>query len=131
MKDGADDRVELALPSHPKYLPLVRAVAEQGANLAGFPATEVERIVLAVTEGVTNVIRHGSGGRTDQPIRLRLDSPPGHFHLEIEDRGTFVDPAGIASRARDRANVPGACTRRGAREAGPCPPSQPWRCACC
>jgi anti-sigma regulatory factor (Ser/Thr protein kinase) len=95
---AAPDTVEVALPSHPKYLPLVRALVEHGAALAGFDADDCGRIVLAVTEGVTNVIRHGYQGDTARPIGLRLETPAGLFRLEIRDRGRFVDPSEIRSR---------------------------------
>ena len=93
--------VTVALPSHPKYLPLVRALVEQGADAAGFGEEDMQRIVLAVTEGLTNVVRHAYHGDTAQRIDLTLRSPPGLFHLEIHDYGRFVDPAQIASRPLD------------------------------
>ncbi len=93
------DEVFVRLPSHPRFLPLVRALAAEGAEAAGFRGEDRERIVLGVTEGVTNVMRHGYRGATDQAIDLRLYAPPGTFRLEIEDYGEFVDPAQIRSRA--------------------------------
>ncbi|MHC5010760.1 MAG: ATP-binding protein [Planctomycetota bacterium] len=101
MTAAQQDEVQMALPSHPKYLPLVRAVVEHGAVAAGFDEEDCHRIVLAVTEGVTNVIRHSYHGNTDRKIDLVLRSPPGLFHLEISDYGNFVDPAEIESRPLD------------------------------
>jgi anti-sigma regulatory factor (Ser/Thr protein kinase) len=92
------DEVTLVVPSHPKYLPLVRALVEEASSMAGFDSEDRQRILLAVTEGVTNVIRHGYKGRTDRRIDFLLRSPPGTFHLEIADYGQFVDPASIRSR---------------------------------
>jgi anti-sigma regulatory factor (Ser/Thr protein kinase) len=99
--DAAGEDVRLAITSHPKYLPMVRSLVEHGAALAGFGEEERHRIVLAVTEGVTNVIRHGYQGRTDQRIDLLLRSPPGLFHLEIADYGHYVDPSAMRSRPLD------------------------------
>lgn len=95
------DTVQVALRSHPKYLPLVRSVVEHGAQLVGFSQDEVDRIVLAVTEGVTNVIRHGYKGATDQPIDLAIRMFAGELRVEIRDRGRFVDPSSIRSRPLD------------------------------
>jgi anti-sigma regulatory factor (Ser/Thr protein kinase) len=95
------DTVRLVVPSHPKHLPLVRAFVEQAAEIAGFGTDDRERIVLAVTEGITNVIRHSYHGDTDRRIDLTLCAPPGTFHLEIQDYGRFVDPTQIASRPLD------------------------------
>ena len=72
MTDVRSDSLRCTLPSHPKYLPLVRALAEEAAGLAGFDPDERQRIVLAVTEAVTNVIRHAYGGDTARRIDLRL-----------------------------------------------------------
>lgn len=92
------DVVEVALPSHPKFLPLVRALVEESAEVAGFPAEERHSIALAVTEGITNVMRHGYRGSTDRRIDLVLFAPAGEFRIEIHDYGRFVDPDGIRSR---------------------------------
>ena len=92
------DVVEVALPSHPKYLPLVRALVEETAEVAGFSNEERQRIALGVTEGITNVMRHGYGGSTDQRIDLVLSAPAGSFRIEIRDYGSFVDPEEIRSR---------------------------------
>ena len=102
MSAPPDFTLEARMPSHPRYLQLVRLVAGEGAELAGFGEEDRDRIELAVVEGFTNVIRHGYGGRTDQPIELRVRVPTGVLHLEFDDRGTFVDPAKIASRPLDQ-----------------------------
>ena len=98
MTPTGPDVVEVALPSHPKFLPLVRALAEQGAEVAGFSADDRQRIALGVTEGITNVMRHGYGGSTDRRIDLVLHAPAGMFRIDIHDYGRFVDPDGIQSR---------------------------------
>ncbi len=95
------DTVRVALPSHPKFLPLVRALAEQGAHMAGFGEEACERIVLGVTEGVSNVMRHGYGGCKEQRIDLVLHAPEREFRLEVHDYGCFVDPDAIQSRPLD------------------------------
>lgn len=92
------DAVEVTLPSHPKFLPLVRALVEQSAQVAGFSADDRQRIALGVTEGITNVMRHGYGGSTDRRIDLVLHAPAGTFRIDIHDYGRFVDPEAIRSR---------------------------------
>lgn len=102
MSAPPDVTVEVHLVSHPRFLQFVRVLAGEGASLAGFGGDDRDRIELAVVEGFTNVIRHGYGGRTDQRIDLRLESPPGRFRLEIVDWASFVDPSKIASRPLDQ-----------------------------
>ncbi len=98
MTSNNSDVVEVALPSDPKYLPLVRALVEQSAEVAGFSADECQRIALGVTEGITNVMRHGYGGCTHRRIDLLLHAPTGTFRIDIRDYGRFVDPDRIRSR---------------------------------
>ena len=52
------DPVSLILPSSPEYVMLARLVAGQVGRLAGFEPEDVYDLKLAVTEAVTNVIRH-------------------------------------------------------------------------
>jgi anti-sigma regulatory factor (Ser/Thr protein kinase) len=98
MTPAGPDVVEVSLSSHPKFLPLVRALVEQGAEVAGFSAEDRQRIALGVTEGITNVMRHGYGGSTDRRIDLVLHAPAGMFRIDIHDYGRFVDPNEIRSR---------------------------------
>ena len=99
----ATDVVQVTLPSHPKFLPLIRALVERGAEVAGFALTEQQHIALGVTEGVTNVMRHGYGGSTEGRIDLRLAAPSGEFRIEIEDDAPYIEPETI--RSRDLADV--------------------------
>lgn len=97
-----DLQVTLRIPSHPRYLALVRLLAGEGATAAGFPEEERDRIELSVVEGFTNVIRHAYRDRTDQRIDIRVTAPPGRLRVEIEDWGTWIDPSRIASRPLDQ-----------------------------
>ena len=92
------NRVLCSVPSHPKFLPLVRSVVTQGSVLAGFDEDLTHRIVLAVTEAMTNVIRHAYGNRTDRRIDLELGVEPERLRIDLIDYGTFVDPKVICSR---------------------------------
>ena len=98
-----DGRPEVCctLSSHPKYLPLIRAVVQEGAALAGFDSDGKLEILLAVTEGVANVIRHAYANQTDKRIDFELSVDAPTFRLDIIDYGTFVDPKLIASRPLD------------------------------
>lgn len=98
MTGGDTVPLRLTLPSHPRYLPLVRALVQEGAGLAGFDEDLAHRILLAVTEAVTNVIRHAYGGATGERIDVELSAVPDRFELRIVDYGRFVDPQTIESR---------------------------------
>jgi anti-sigma regulatory factor (Ser/Thr protein kinase) len=96
-----NDSVGVRLPSDAKYLPLLRAVVDQGATLAGITSLDRDRVLLALTEAVTNVIRHVYKDRPDQPIELAVRASPGSLRLELTDFGCFVDPSRICSRPLD------------------------------
>ncbi len=57
---GGLDSVSLTLPSSAEYVMLARLVAGQIGRLAGFEPEDVYDLKLAVTEAVTNVIRHAA-----------------------------------------------------------------------
>ena len=57
---GFPDPISLTLPSSPEYVLLARLVMGQAGRLAGLEPEEIYDLKLAVTEAVTNVIRHAS-----------------------------------------------------------------------
>lgn len=89
------------MPSHPQYLPMIRALVREGSSLAGFDDELTATLLLAVTEAVTNVMRHAYGNEVGKPIDFELNAQPETFRLDIIDYGTFVDPKQIASRPLD------------------------------
>ena len=101
MSEAIPDRVTLRVPSDPKYLPMVRAMVDQGAAVAGIGPGDRDRILLAVSEALSNVIRHVYRDRTDRPIDLELALTPGELRLLVTDYGRFVDPSRIVSRPLD------------------------------
>jgi anti-sigma regulatory factor (Ser/Thr protein kinase) len=102
MPQDPDIRLTARLPSDPKFLPFVRAVAGEAAACAAFGEEDRDRVELAVVEGFTNVVRHAYGGRTDRPVELRVEARPGLFRLEMDDEGVWADPAGFVSRPLDQ-----------------------------
>src|SRR5215208_8393794 len=57
---GLSEPISLTLPSSPEYVLLARLVLGQAGRLAGLEPDEVYDLKLAVTDAVTNVIRHAS-----------------------------------------------------------------------
>ena len=101
MSAAPDLNLHLVLSSHPRFLQLVRLLAGEGAMLAGFSSDERDRIEVAVVEGFTNVIRHVYSNRDGERIELRMSLPADGLRIELEDWGTYVDPARIKSRPLD------------------------------
>lgn len=85
----------------------VRGALEQLAERLGFPAEDCRAIVLAVDEGLTNIIRHAYLGRADQPIEAafrrihvsRNGARSEALEITLEDRGVTVDRTKLCGRA--------------------------------
>lgn len=106
MSDDGRSDIELRLLSQPRYLCVARAAVAAAVEKIGFSEDESGRIVLAVDEALTNIIRHGYQNRSDGPIRLCLqpsDTRPPACRIVIEDKARQVDPESI--RGRELADV--------------------------
>jgi anti-sigma regulatory factor (Ser/Thr protein kinase) len=96
---ASDPLVELRFLSQPENLASVRACVDRFAAGVGFDEERRGRIVLAVDEAITNVIRHGYRNRHDGPITLRLARlDGGGVRIELEDEGEQVDPCTLTPR---------------------------------
>lgn len=98
--------VVVNIESNARSLPVVRGAVEQMAAAEGFDVNETHGLVLAIDEALANVIKHGYGGRTDQPIKITLTvvkSENGRkgISIEVRDYGQQVDPASICGRDLD------------------------------
>ena len=96
---------DIRIPSDPAKLCVVREAVRRSTQEAGFEDPDAEQIVLAVDEALANVIKHGYGGRHDQPIDIRIEyaAEPGRIGLRfvIRDFGRTVDPRTIRGRDLD------------------------------
>jgi anti-sigma regulatory factor (Ser/Thr protein kinase) len=95
----------IRVPSQTRFLAVERALVRQVGLLAGFPPETVDRIVLAIDEACTNIIRHGYGGPCDRPIEIGVellgaagDGQPAGVTFVIRDYGRQVDPAKLVPR---------------------------------
>ena len=97
--------IQIRLLSDPNLLCVVRAAVEAAAGKFGLGHEDSDRLELAVDEALTNVIRHGYGGRTDQSICVTL-APVRHegaagVEVVIEDESGKVDLDRIRGREFD------------------------------
>ncbi len=94
--------VEMEILSHPSNLSKVRTAVTSFATAVGFREAAVHNLVLAIDEALTNVIKHGYGGRADQSIEVRLEhvveSGRSGMRTTIRDYGMAVDPDSICGR---------------------------------
>ncbi|MGC8494877.1 MAG: ATP-binding protein [Syntrophobacteraceae bacterium] len=90
--------VFLEVPSDPSLMSAVRAVTEKISLAAGLGSEETEKLVLAVDEACTNVIRHAYGNRRDGRIAITFTPGAGRLEIAIRDFGTGGDPATFHGR---------------------------------
>lgn len=95
--------LRLQIASTPTHLPIVRAAVERFAGMVGFDETTSGKIMLAVDEALTNIIKHAYHGRDDRPIEITLRTvaaQPGKqaLRIELRDWGTPAEREDIRSR---------------------------------
>ena len=103
---NASGPIQIRIFSQPAHLPVVRSAVEKFCGALGFDSEMAGRIVLAVDEALTNIIRHAYEGRGDQHIDIELSSlgaqKPGGLRICLRDYGKGVSASEIKSRDLDR-----------------------------
>jgi serine/threonine-protein kinase RsbW len=92
---GFSDPISLTLPSDPEYVLLARLVMGQAGRLAGLEPEEVYDLKLAVTEAVTNVIRHAAVESYEVEYRLL----PLSVEVSVTDAGGGFNVADLTGEA--------------------------------
>ncbi|HWL94298.1 MAG TPA: ATP-binding protein [Phycisphaerae bacterium] len=98
--------VVVQILSDSRSLPVVRGAVEQMAASEGLKPADSHGLILAIDEALANVIKHGYGGQTDQPITITLSSVEADdgrrgIAIEVRDRARQVDPGSICGRNLD------------------------------
>ncbi len=91
----------ITVPSHPKYLSLVRAVTVMMGVQNKVDDTVVEHMEHAVDEACSNVIKHAYQGDPNKQIGVTLRITSDAFEVIIEDSGLKADVASIKGRGLD------------------------------
>ena len=81
------DALIITIPSHPKYLSVVRTVTVKIGQLYEINETIIEDIKLAIDEACTNIIKHAYKGDTSKKIILKYKISKKSFKVIIEDSG--------------------------------------------
>ncbi len=90
--------VTLTVPSRPKYLYIVRSALYPLLLGAGFGTRDARKIVLAVDEACSNIIKHAYEGDPSGTITVTATDTAGQFTVRLRDHGKKADPASIAPR---------------------------------
>ncbi len=95
---GFKGPVVLESPSEPALMAAIRALTDKICSVAGLCAEQTDRLVLAVDEACTNVIRHAYGNRRDGRIKISFTGQADRLEIAIEDFGTGGEPSGFRGR---------------------------------
>jgi anti-sigma regulatory factor (Ser/Thr protein kinase) len=90
--------IKIAVPSDPRYLPVVRGAIGPLAAAMGWDEASCLEITLAVDEAITNVIRHAYHNRADGRIELECRECADGLEITLLDQGEAPDPAKICAR---------------------------------
>ena len=91
---GFPGPISLTLPSSAEYVLLARLVVGQVGRLAGFEPEDVYDLKLAVTEAVTNVIRHAAVESYEVEYRVL----PRTVEVTVKDAGGGFSAADLTGK---------------------------------
>ena len=95
------DSVTITIPSHPKYLSIVRSVTGKMAQIYEITEPLTEDMKLAVDEACANVIKHAYRGDRTKKIVLKYKITKKSFNVIIEDSGIKAQTDLIKGRSLD------------------------------
>jgi anti-sigma regulatory factor (Ser/Thr protein kinase) len=102
--------VTLVVPSHPKYLYVIRSAIYPLVIEAGFPKKDARRVVLAVDEACSNVIKYAYEGDYSKSYSLDVTVGQGRLVIELKDSGKKPDVSKITPRKLDEVRPGGLGT---------------------
>jgi len=95
------ETITLTVPSHPKYLYVIRSALYPIVIEAGFLKKESGQIVLAVDEACSNIIKYAYEGDHTKTITMNVRMDPGKLTIELKDSGRKPDVSKIVPRKLD------------------------------
>lgn len=91
-------RTSLRIVNRLDDLVQVRAAVEASIVSGGFPAEQLNRILIAVDEAVTNIIEHGydGSGPGTRHVDIELEVSAQEFRIALIDEGESFDPRSMS-----------------------------------
>jgi anti-sigma regulatory factor (Ser/Thr protein kinase) len=93
-------RMKLAMPSDPRYLPVIRGAIGPLAAAIGWDESDCRAITLALDEALANIIRHAYHSRTDGLIEMECRESADGLEVILLDHGDAPDTAKICAHAK-------------------------------
>jgi anti-sigma regulatory factor (Ser/Thr protein kinase) len=100
-KNHQTETITLTVPSHPKYLYVIRSAVYPVVLDAGFSRKEARRIVLALDEACSNIIKYAYEGDPAQRINVSITVEQDRLHFRLTDTGRKADVSTITPRRLD------------------------------
>lgn len=98
MSDAIKLQIKFAMPSDPRYLPVVRGAIGPLAAAIGWEESDCRAIALALDEALANVIRHAYHSRSDGLIDLECRESADGLEIILLDKGDAPDLSKICAR---------------------------------
>ena len=92
------DIVTLTVPSHPRFLYVIRSALYPVVLDAGFSRKETRKIILAVDEACSNIIKYAYEGDHSKQIAVTIVLSSDNLVITLKDSGKQVDRSKIAPR---------------------------------
>jgi anti-sigma regulatory factor (Ser/Thr protein kinase) len=102
--------LRLDMPSHPRFLSVVRAAIDELSMTVGLPKEECNAVILAVDEALANIIRHAYKNRYDQRVGFDCEVSEEQMEFTLLDQGEAPDPARICAPCADEFALSGRGT---------------------
>ena len=93
--------MKFAMPSDPRYLPVVRAAVGALTAAIGWDEPDCRAIALALDEALANVIRHAYHNRISGIIELECRETADGLEMVLLDKGDAPDRSKICAREID------------------------------
>ncbi|EUJ30770.1 serine-protein kinase RsbW [Listeria floridensis FSL S10-1187] len=86
------DRIELSVPAKPEFVSLGRLTLSGIASQIGFSYEVIEDLKIAVSEAITNSIRHGFKDVPDGKVKVEFHVYADKLDVIVSDKGKSFDP---------------------------------------
>ena len=105
-----DVLLKFLLPSHPRYLSVVRAAVGELGAVSGFTAEECRGMILAVDEALANIIRHAYRGDFERQIEVSCQAFDDRLEFALLDHGEPPDHGRLTPHPLDDVALSGRGT---------------------
>lgn len=99
--DGCEILHELALEARASALIEMRRQVTEFLTQANCTVSEIQSIIIALSEACTNIIRHAYHGDCGKPIRMTIELDGEVVHFELLDCAAPIDLERVRGRSLD------------------------------